>query len=160
MIYYGLASSDQMRDYARVVCDVLGHGSKNNAMKMLVETAAQETHCGRYRDSTPNGAGRGLFQCDKIAFDDIKARVRHVDVYKINSEFGIDIRNIDHEQLDYSPLLAAIFCRLFYKFIPQTFPVTLEGRADYWKRFYNTELGKGTVDEYIENARRYTGEWL
>lgn len=152
---YGLLLPAEASAYAAAVCDVLGHGSSGNAVTMLLETAAQETHLGIYRDPTPNGAGRGICQCDLIAFDDIKHRAREADVDAVRKVFGIDLRNTVHAQLDYSPLLAFIFCRLFYKLIPELFPATVAGRADYWKRYYNTAQGKGTVEEYIHNAQRF-----
>lgn len=153
--YYGLANPLQLREFVLVVCDALGHGSNNTAVQMMMETAAQETHGGRYRDPTPNGAGRGAFQIDKIPFYDVRARTREADIQRIHEEFGIDLRSVEHEQLDHSPMLAAIFCRLFYKLIPDPFPKTVEARSEYWKARYNTRLGKGTVEEYLENAKRY-----
>lgn len=155
-VYYGLARSGNVFECARAVCDVLGHGANGTAIFMLVETAAQETHGGRYRDPTPAGAGRGLCQVDEIAFVDVQQRTRERDRFAVRDAFGVDVLRAEHGWLDYSPLLSMIFCRLFYRLIPDEFPLTVEGRAEYWKRFYNTVAGKGTADEYIENARRYS----
>lgn len=152
---YGLASPDAAPALVVAVCDVLGHGINNVATAMLLETAAQETHLGRFLDPTPNGAGRGLCQIDEIAFQDVIARTRDVDVYVVQKYFGVDVRGIEHRHLDYSPLLSFVLCRLFYKLIPEPFPLDLPGRASYWKRHYNTHMGKGTVGEYIKNAQRF-----
>lgn len=152
---YGLPSPSLAPAFAAAVCDVLGHGSKGGAVTMLLETAAQETHLGRYRDPTPDGAGRGLCQCDPIGFQDVLARARDVDVYAVQKYFGIDLRNTEHRHLDVSPLLAFVVCRLFYKLIPEPFPTNLPGRAAYWKKYYNTRAGKGSVGEYIENVKRF-----
>lgn len=152
---YGLARPEQSLEFARAVCDLLGHGASGLAITMLLETAAQETHLGQYRDPTPNGAGRGLFQCDKIAFIDVQRRARLNDINAVQQSFGFDIRAVQHAALDSSPLLAAVFARLFYKLIPDAFPADLPGRAAYWKRFYNTFDGRGTVDDYMLNAKRY-----
>lgn len=152
---YGLVRPEQASEFVHAVCDVLGHGSNGKAVQMLLETAAQETHLGRYRDPTANGAGRGLFQCDRIAFIDVQKRARQADVDAVRAAFGFDVRTLEHVQLDSSPLLAAVFCRLFYKLIPDLFPAHLPGRAAYWKRFYNTFDGKGTSEEYMRNAQRY-----
>ncbi len=154
MIFYGLASPSHVREYARAVCDVLGGGVNNTGIHMLTETAAQETHGGRYRDPTA-GAGRGLCQIDPIAFEDVQARTREENVGKVFEAFNVDITTITHEQLDHSPMLSMIFCRLFYILIPDPFPRDLVGRAHYWKRWYNTKAGHGTPQQYIENARRY-----
>ena len=154
-VYYGLAQAQQVYQFARAVCDVLGHGANATAIQMLVETAAQETHGGRYRDPSPDGAGRGLCQLDLIAFQDVQQRTRNKDVEAVREAFGIVLAQVDHDDLDYSPMLSMVFARLFYRLIPDVFPVTVEGRAAYWKEHYNTVLGKGTVDEYIHNAAKY-----
>lgn len=152
---YGLAKPSQARTFVQEVCDLLGHGSANQAVAMLLETAAQETHMGRYRDPTPNGAGRGLFQIDLVAFEDVQHRARDIDVFRVREAFGIDVRSVKHSDLDFSPLLAAIFCRLFYKLKPEPFPVTVIQRASYWKRHYNTFAGKGTEVDYVRNAETF-----
>lgn len=151
---YGLVSPSQLREYVEAVCDLLGHGS-GVAVDMLMETAAAETQTGLFRDPTPDGAGRGVFQCDLIAFQDVQARAPSSDIEKVVAEFGIDVRAAEHRDLDISPLLATVVCRLFYKRIPEPFPCSIEGRADYWKRYYNTHLGKGTAGGFIHKVARY-----
>jgi hypothetical protein len=150
--YYGLTSFQMLQEAVYVVCDVLGHGSGNKAPLLMLETAAQETRCGTFKDPTPYGAGRGVFQLDLIAFEDISFRCPPKAYRLIKDEFGIDIRKCQHSQVDSSPLLAAIFCRIFYLLIPAQIPQTVEERAEYWKRYYNTVAGKGTALEYIANA--------
>lgn len=61
------------------------------------------------------------------------------------------------EHLRYNPYLSLIFTRLFYRLIPEAIPETIEGRAKYWKKYYNTVLGKGTVEHYLEMNRVYGG---
>jgi hypothetical protein len=153
---YGLAHPAQLQLIVQAVCDCLGHGSRGMAVTMLMETAAQETRLGMYGDPTPDGAGRGVFQVDEIAFLDVQARARLSDVNVIARTFGVDIRRVSHEQLDFSPLLSAIFARLFYKLIPEPFPLDLAGRAAYWKKYYNTISGRGTIQEFINHAQMLT----
>lgn len=154
-IGYGLVYPGQARDYVETVCDLLGNGVGGYAVDMLLETAAAETHTGLFRDPTPGGAGRGLFQCDRIAFEDVQVRAPRSDMDKVLVEFGIDVLSAEHRDLDFSPLLATIVCRLFYKRIPEAFPSSMTERANYWKRYYNTALGKGTPEQYIEKSQRY-----
>lgn len=154
MVYYGLACPEHVWLYARRVCDVLGNGANATAINMLVETAAQETHGGRYRDPTAK-AGRGLCQIDLIGFKDVQARTRDDNAQAVLEAFNVDVRTVQHCELDHSPMLSMIFCRLFYILIPDLFPRDVVGRAHYWKRFYNTRLGHGTPQKYVENAKRY-----
>lgn len=94
-------------------------------------------------------------QIDAIPFNDIVQRTRKADANMIFNQFGVDIKTVRHDALDYSPLLSAIFCRLFYKLIPEPIPPTVVERAAYWKKYYNTELGAGSVGEYVNNASLY-----
>lgn len=150
MSYYGIVKGRQCREFAQSVVDVLGGGPL--AVNLLLETAAQETHLGQYRDPTPRYAGTGLCQVDLVSFSDIKKRTRSKHLDKILDVFGINLIDVDYLELESSPLLAFIFCRLHYKLKPEKIPVSLIDRAQYWKTHYNTRAGKGTPDEYIKNA--------
>ena len=48
--------------------------------------------------------------------------------------------------------LQAVFCRLKYKRDKYPLPKSndLKGQAEYWKRVYNTHLGKGTIKHFME----------
>ena len=47
-----------------------------------------------------------------------------------------------------SIILQIAFCRLKYYLSPGNIPKTLEGQAAYWKQWYNTPEGKGTIEEF------------
>jgi hypothetical protein len=50
--------------------------------------------------------------------------------------------------------LACLIARLHYIRIPSPVPANLTNQALYWKRFYNTRLGKGTPGGYIDRWER------
>jgi hypothetical protein len=152
---YGLAGPAQVKQFAQAVCDVLGTGEQNSAVYLLCETAAAETGYGSYRDPTPGGAGRGLYQCDEIAFKDVQQRARQADVDALKAAFDFDLRKVKWDDLNLSPLLATVFARLHYKLKPEAVPQTLLGRAAYWKKHYNTVAGKGSAEEYIARVKPY-----
>ena len=92
-------------------------------------------------------------QLDPIGFDDVKQRTpRHVSE-KIKKHFGINISQVQYRELAFAPFLSLLFCRLFYRLRTEEIPATVEGRAAYWKRHYNTIKGKGTVEKYIQNQK-------
>ncbi|WP_445364909.1 hypothetical protein ACJJJB_00110 (plasmid) [Microbulbifer sp. ANSA001] len=154
---YGTTRPSQVLEMARDVCDVLGHGDNNNAVDILLETAAQESWLGEYKDRHAHKLGVGLTQFDQIGFDDVKARTSRKVIELIDQEFGVDISAVELRELAYSPLLSLIFCRLKYRLVPTVIPKALEERAHYWKRHYNTyhPNAKGTPEEYVNNARRF-----
>ena len=153
--YYGLKSNIQAIVLATEVCAVLGNGAHNRGINLLLETAAAETCLGLYEDPTPGGAGMGLCQIDYIGFRDIQRRTRPHIVKLIKKEFGYDITNVMHVDLINDPKLSFIFCRLHYRLRPEDIPNTLRGRAEYWKQFYNSQAGKGTVEHYLRNANTF-----
>ena len=52
--------------------------------------------------------------------------------------------------------LQVAFCRLKYRRDKYPLPKAsdLEGQAKYWKRVYNSKLGKGTVKHFIEMNKK------
>ncbi len=152
MANYGLTHFSHLQDFINVICGIVGKNG-GNANALVLETIATETSLGTLEDKTV-GAGMGLSQFDKIPFYDIRDRTSPNLILKIKSELGIDIRVVEWEHLRYNPLLSVLFCRLFYKLIKEEIPSKLELRAMYWKKYYNTKFGKGTVEHYIKSVER------
>jgi len=55
-----------------------------------------------------------------------------------------------------SIILQVAFCRLQYRRDKQALPDALDvnAQAKYWKRVYNTELGKGTITHFLNANKR------
>lgn len=150
--FYGLANKNQVIDYAHRVCDAIGHGVKKRAVALLVETCATETHLGAARDNTLYGAGAGLPQVDEGTFDWLKSEYQNSSIAKrVKEKLGIDISNVEYRELDFSPMIALVFCRLRYWKVVEVIPATIEERAQYWKTHYNTyaKNAKGSPEEYL-----------
>ena len=150
---YGLIKQEHLKDIALSVVNCLGNGTNNTALKLLMETAQAETGSGTIRDSSKL-AGMGITQFDWVGFRDTLARTNNENKGKILDYFSIHIEWVTWEELRYNPLLSMIFTRLKYKLIPEEIPITLEGRATYWKKYYNSEDGKGTIEHYLEMNKK------
>lgn len=52
---------------------------------------------------------------------------------------------------------STIMCRLRYWMMPAKLPDAndIEGLAGYWKRYYNTPLGKGLASDWADKYRRF-----
>lgn len=149
---YGYVDKKCLHKQAELICNVLGNGKNNTAKDMLIETATAETLLGKLKDKSLK-AGMGLCQFDKLPFEDIKKRnLKRRDLIK--KKLGIDIELVEWEHLRYNPFLSLLFCRLFYKLIPKEIPKTVEARASYWKKYYNTYKGKGTVEHYLRAVKK------
>lgn len=153
MSNYGFIDDETIIKQAKKICDCIGHGIHGTAMHMIIETAVTETGLGRIEDKTI-GAGMGLTQFDELPFKDIlKRNMKSRD--KILKELGVDIGLVEWDDLRYNSYLALLFARLFYWLKGDPIPKTIEERAAYWKLHYNTRLGKGTVEHYLEMNRKY-----
>lgn len=148
---YGVLSKDDIKKTAEIVVKILGGGE--NAVKLLLETCAAETLMGTYRNKIQYNYGLGLCQFDKIAFLNVQQKTSLTKKELIIKWFNIDIDKVEYRELAYSPLLSMIWCRLYYLLVPSVIPSTLEGRAEYWKKYYNSVLGSGTVEEYIKKSK-------
>ena len=55
-----------------------------------------------------------------------------------------------------TPLYGAAFARAYLLSVPESIPTTLKARAAYWKKYYNTSAGAGTVDKYLKRVTATT----
>lgn len=150
---YGLKMRSDIAVFSRKVVSVFGGGY--NATRALIEFAAVETNSGEYPDAHPDKLGVGLTQFDQIGFDDVQQRTRPKNKQRLKDMLGYDLDSLQLADLAYDPLLSLAMTRLKLMLIPEEIPDSVEGRAKYWKKYYNTELGKGTVEKYIEKVSRH-----
>lgn len=119
----------------------------------LKRIARAESNFGQARDTFRESGDKGIFQIREVGFEATKDTASHPNLQRahdrIRDELGIDWQSVEFSDLD-KPLIAALAARLFLLRIPEPIPETLEGQAEYWKKFYNTALGKGTVEGFIK----------
>lgn len=162
--YYGHETKSQIELIVGKVCDFFDgiaiiddfdNDKRNNAYNLVIETFCAETQLGLCPDNV-HTSGFGIAQFDNSGFKHAKGRS---DKYRdgLYNAFRIDISSIEIIELRYNVLLSAIFCRLFYKTKPEAIPSTREGRAKYWKKYYNTSKGAGTIKHYLESCERLLG---
>jgi len=60
-----------------------------------------------------------------------------------------EVRDLLETNISY----AIIMCRLKYRRVPKKLEKTVEGMAHYWKKYYNSDLGKGDPEEFIEKYK-------
>lgn len=130
--------------------------------ELLFGTACAETKLRpRYQDSSGNAIG--LFQIEYTTFRDIWQRAikeNHPDLGKdmIKNYAKSNPNDITFEDLQLSDELSAIFARLKYAHIKEPIPPAqdLENQANYYKKYYNTPLGKATVQGYIKAYKEFS----
>ena len=130
-----------------------------DAVELLMLTAAQESHCGTYIKQV-RGPALGIFQCEPATAQDIYDNYL---TFKPDLESLIDsVSLLDQtasEQFDLKANLVyqIAMARIHYLRISEKLPSkdNIKAMAQYWKKYYNTYKGKGTVEEAIFNYKKY-----
>ena len=130
----------------------------DSATNLLLGTAAQESGFGKYLYQKGNGPARGIFQIEPTTEKDLWNRIiypRCALAEKIFEVGRVNAPNVLH--LAGNLIYQIIMARIKYFSIPTPLPPheDTEGMALYWKKYYNTYLGKGTTIEFIDNYNKY-----
>lgn len=129
------------------------------AVELVLGTAIQESHL-EYLKQLGRGPAVGIYQMEPATHDDIW---RNYLAYK--PDLAEKVRAL--ELPGFAPgaaemcgnlYYATAMCRVHYLRVPKKLPPTgdINAMALYWKQYYNTPLGKGTVTEYIHNWKKMT----
>lgn len=127
---------------------------------LLLGTAAQESAFGTYLVQCGGGPARGAFQMEvPVTEEDIwenylsSRYYRRAAMVKICGVFSC----LNNGALEWNLAYQICMARLYYRRIKESFPDPddIEGLAKYWKKWWNTEKGKGTVTEFITNYNYY-----
>jgi len=127
-----------------------------DAVNLILGTIAQESAFGKYRKQLGSGIALGICQIEPETFNDCienYLNFRHELKRKILET--CDISDFNSSDLYLNDRLSICIARVKYMRNSEPIPNTLEGYAKYWKKYYNTELGKGKVEEFIENYKLY-----
>lgn len=113
----------------------------------LVESKAEYIHQVR-------GPALGLWQMEPATHDDIWAnylRYQHELTDKLDELTTPAAITHGAQELIGNLYYGAAMCRILYRRVREPLPSErdAEGMARYWKRFYNTELGAGTVEKAL-----------
>ena len=128
------------------------------AENLLLGTAAQESHMGRYLKQI-RGPALGIYQMEPETYSDIwvsflsyRVELAHV-IRRLTLSHMIGDRN----QLSGNLYLATAMARIHYFRVKEALPKAndVAGLAAYWKSHFNTKLGRGTIQQFLDNYKRY-----
>ena len=142
---------DDIKHIINSTLEFLELGS-DDAASLIFATGMAESG---YRCLIQKGGGPalGFFQCEPAtAIDVYNNYVAYRPKYKEKLEkLGFDIDNVKFCLVSSIAIQVAL-CRLHYRRVPKALPKAgnLEAQGKYWKKYYNSELGKGTVEHFVE----------
>lgn len=130
------------------------------AEELLVFTCATESKGGTFVKQV-QGPALGIYQIEPATYFDIwnnyilkKSGLPTI----LSLSFGCG-RMPEQERLIYDLEYATVMCRLFYARIKDTLPDSknIDAIWEYYKKYYNTNLGKATKEESVKAYRRFCG---
>jgi hypothetical protein len=123
----------------------------------LLEIAMAESMLGTHPQTIRIGrSDRGPFQLNPVGFNETKNYGAHGSLkkyYKHLNKYGINWLHVDIDMCN-TALFGAIASRLLLLIDTDPIPKTLEGRATYWKKKYNSDMGHGDEPVYIERVKK------
>ena len=150
----GASGSDVVRAVVGKIEDSNIFPSDNQLLRRIAYVESKDgTDSNTYR----SGYHGGIWQVDEVGFRDTQDTSAHPALsgkfVKIHEIFDIDWRQVQWEDLR-KPLYSGLAARLFLSNIPFDIPMAsdIEAQGQYWKTYYNTADGAGTVDKFVEDV--------
>lgn len=159
-------SIDQFRDVVETTLNYMGPKyNTEEAVDLLLLTAAQESHMGTYLQQLGAGPAKGVYQMEPDTLEDLynnylMYKPRHQQVLE---KFTVKFLNLEF-QLTTNIAYQTAAARLQYFRKPFNLPKKSSFKDEYdyvvalakiWKQYWNTPKGKGTVEEAVANWGRF-----
>ena len=143
--------ADELLEYViRPALNKIGLGG-HDAEQLVLGTAIVESGL-QYLHQLGGGPAIGLWQMEPATFTDIYANYLRYQSPLSGALASIGVVfPIDANQMAWNLYYGAAMCRIHYRRVKAPLPKTLDGCAEYWKEYYNTPLGKGTVRKYVKS---------
>lgn len=157
----------QIKSLISKVLHQLGYHS-DSAVELVFLTGLVESNF-NYLTQLGSGPAKSFFQmepftCKDIVENYIKYRkpLRRVVAETAKTHPGWYQASMEELGLllEYNIAFAICMCRLHYRRVPSALPRMSDtlGFANYWKRWYNSELGAGTIEKFLDaESRRKDG---
>lgn len=143
-------------------------GSKyasHDAMMLVYRTGLVESKY-HYLSQKGSDIARGFWQCEpwvavSLCNDYLQYREelmkKVAEVCYLDWKYFTNPQEEDWKQIMTTNILAGIVvCRLHYWRVPKPLPSSLEQQARYWKSWYNTAKGAGTIEHFEKIVVKYS----
>ena len=155
----------QMRSLVEDTCSLMGEKyASKDAVDLVLATGIVESRY-EYIRQMGDGPARSFWQVEPAtAVDNCVHYLKHRPhlIKSCAKASLVDLKywqmydeEIWSEILEKNIASGIVHCRLKYWRVPKGMPKTLRDQADYWKKYYNTEGGKGDPDHFINEVKRW-----
>ena len=151
-----MINADQLRNL--IILPVLERlepafpGAKNPAaVNLLLGTAFHESLGGTYIKQI-QGPALGIYQMEPATHDSLWDNYINYGEHRVSAIHGFT-RHGNHGQLIYDLNYATAMARIAYysESFPWCAPDDVMGLGEIWKEYYNTPLGAGTIEQFMEH---------
>ena len=160
-----MISINQMRSLVKETCSKMGRKfASDNAVKLILATGIVESRY-EYLRQLGDGPARSFWQVEpSSAVDNLVHYLKHRPklMKKCAEATLVDLKHwqtydegLWEEILEKNIAAGIVHARLKYWRVPRRMPSTIEGQANYWKKYYNSELGKGDPEHFIEVVTKW-----
>ena len=160
-----MISINQMKSLIESTCSKLGDKySSPEAVDLVLATGIVESRY-EYIRQMGDGPARSFWQVEPATAVDTLAHFlvhRSQLMQKCAEASLVDLKywqtydeNVWAEILEKNIAAGINHCRLKYWRVPKPMPNTIEGKADYWKKYYNSEGGAGNPEHFVESVKKY-----
>ena len=160
-----MESVSQMRSLVSDTCSKMGEKyASPEAVELVLATGIVESRY-EYIRQMGDGPARSFWQVEPAsAVDNLMHYLKHRKslMGKCAEASMVDLKHWqNYDELVWADILekniaaGIIHCRLKYWRVPKRMPNTVEGQAKYWKKYYNTEGGKGDPEHFIESVKKW-----
>ncbi len=151
-----------------IIEPVLGHLDlySESAVQLLLGTAAAESNMGDYIKQVGGGPALGIYQMEPSTNQDVhdnylsyriglKGKVNRL-AFREDESLGM----FQADEMIGNLYYATAMARIHYLRVPEALPEAddLDGLAHYWKKYYNTDFGKGTIIHFLKSWSKYVEE--
>ena len=160
-----MISISQVKSLVRETCKKMGSKfASDDAINLVVATGIVESRY-EYLRQMGDGPARSFWQVEPATcVDNLAHYLKHRPklMQKCAEASFVDLKHwqnfeesVLEEILEKNIAAGIVHCRLKYWRVPKKMPNSIEGQADYWKKYYNTEGGKGDPEHFIEACKKY-----
>lgn len=151
---------ETVEDKVEFVGNILGDNDRQ--IEFMKRVVNQESLMGEAPGTYEPGGDAGVAQVNRVAFNQVIKKLKNRSnrlssvVKPFEDATGINLTEVQFEDLNNNDLLSIAFGRLYLRQRTGAgIPKSLEKQAAYWKKYYNTSAGAGTVEKFIDtNSNR------
>ena len=149
-----MINKDHLRKLIRTVL-IESDLYSEDAVELLMLTAAQESKLGYWLEQLDGGPARGIFQMEPATEKDLW--INYLEYRPNKADIIKRYDSSDSQDLWFNLGYQIIIARMNYIRRPEALPPhnDIFAMARYWKKHWNTYEGVGTVQEAVEAYEKY-----